>query len=132
MNLPLVVIDGSALFAILLGAPQADRCREILENADRLLLSAGSLAELLIVAEGKNTRPAMDRMIELIQPEVVALTADRTRAAANAYRRWGKGFHRAALNISDSFAYALAIERGCPLLFVGNDFAQTDVMSALG
>lgn len=126
-----VALDGSALFAILKGESGADACREALRAADHVLVSAGSLAEMLIVASRRGLLAELEHMIELVRPEVVPLTAARARAAAAAYRRWGKSFHDAKLNICDSFAYVLAEEIRCPLLFVGSDFAQTDFVSAL-
>ncbi|HZF96553.1 MAG TPA: type II toxin-antitoxin system VapC family toxin [Allosphingosinicella sp.] len=70
-------------------------------------------------------------MSRRLDPEVVPLTEERARAAAEAYRTWGEGFHPAKLNFGDSFAYALAKEHDCPLLFIGNDFSKTDVKIAL-
>ena len=127
----MIVLDGSALFAVLLGEPDGAKCRSIMEREQALLLSAGSLTELLIVAAGKKVLDRMQAFIASLQPTIIPLTEPRARAAADAYRRWGKGFHAAALNLGDSFAYALAIEHRCPLLYVGNDFAKTDVASAL-
>ena len=63
--------------------------------------------------------------------DVVSLDAAAARRAASAYARWGKGFHPASLNFGDCFAYDLAKENNCPHLFIGNDFARTDVISAL-
>ena len=94
-------------------------------------MSAGSLAELLIVAAGKDALAVVERFVSELQPTIIPLTELRARAAADAYRRWGKGFHPAGLNIGDSFAYALAMEHRCPLLYVGDDFAKTDVVGAL-
>lgn len=131
MSLPLLALDGSAVFAILLDEPEAARCRETMRAADKIILSAGSLTEMLVVAAGKDVSHPVADLLNLIRPEIVPLTEERALAASQAYRRWGKGFHAARLNICDTFAYALAIEFGCPLLFVGNDFAQTDIVSAL-
>ena len=64
--------------------------------------------------------------------ETVPVTVAEAQRVAAAYTRWGRGLHRAALNFGDCFAYALAKERQCPLLFIGNDFAKTDLQSALG
>lgn len=72
----------------------------------------------------------MSELVTDLKLEVVDVTDERSRLVAEAYRRWGKGFHPAALNFGDCFAYALAAERGWPLLFVGNDFARTDIRSA--
>jgi ribonuclease VapC len=127
-----MVVDGSALFAILLDEPKARLCEEAIEQADPLLLSAGSLTETLIAAAGKGVFEEMRSFIDALRPTIVAVTAERARAAAEAYRRWGKGFAPARLNFGDCFAYALAAEHDCPLLFVGDDFAKTDVRPALG
>lgn len=127
----MIVLDGSALFAVLLGEQQGSACRDMMEREDDLLLSAGSLAELLIVAAGKNVLDVMEPFLAELQPTIVPLTEPRARAAAAAYRQWGKGFHPAGLNIGDSFAYALATENDCPLLYVGDDFRKTDIVSAL-
>lgn len=128
----MIVLDGSALFAILLDEEQGRACEEAIESAERLLLSAGSLTELLVVATGKGVLDYMRDFLDALGPEVVTLTSDRARAAGLAYQRWGKGFHKAGLNLGDCFAYALAKEHDCPLLFVGQDFALTDLKPALG
>ena len=70
-------------------------------------------------------------MLNGLAMAIVPLMEERALAAAAAYRRWGKGLDPAGLNICDSFAYALAKERDCPLLYVGNDFSQTDIRSAI-
>ena len=127
----MIVLDGSALFAILLGEPDAESCEAAIEHAETLLLSAGSLAEILIVASGKGVLDLMRAFIDALDPTIVDLTAERARASAQADGVYGKGFHPAALNLGDSFAYALAKEHGCPLLYIGNDFARTDIISAL-
>jgi ribonuclease VapC len=125
-----VVLDTSAVFAILLGEEQGHACEAVLVECDHVLISAGTLSEMLIVAAGKDRSDEVSRFLRVISPEIVPLTATRAHAAARGYRRWGKTFHPAALNICDSFANALAQEFGCPLLYVGNDFAQTDIVSA--
>lgn len=127
----MIVLDGSALFAVLLGERHGSACREVMEREDELLLSAGSLTELLIVAAGKRVLDVVEPFVTELRPTIAPLTERRARAAADAYRRWGKGFHPAGLNIGDTFAYALAKELDCPLLYVGADFAKTDIASAL-
>lgn len=131
MSNAIVALDGSALFAILLGEAEATACRTAMRAAEKMILSAGSLTELLVVAAGKKVSDEMMDLLDLARPEILPLTEFRARAAAEAYRHWGKGFHPAGLNLGDSFAYALAIEHHCPLLYVGEDFAKTDVPSAL-
>lgn len=85
-----------------------------------------------MVAACRRLHGEMANLIEALAPTIVPLTAARAYAAVRAYRDWGKSFNEAKLNYGDSFAYALAKEQDCPLLFVGNDFALTDVTSALG
>ena len=127
----MIVIDTSAIMVMALDEPQADECQTALSRADHLAISAGTLTELLIVAAGRGISAEVNTLLESADIEVVAVASRSARNCADAYRRWGKGFHPAALNFGDCFAYALARERDCPLLFVGNDFKRTDVQSAL-
>lgn len=94
-------------------------------------MSAGTVAEALIVASGRIISEEMLRLIERLNPEIVAVTAESARRIGEAYRRWGKGHHSAGLNFGDCFAYEVAKQHDCPLLFVGDDFTKTDVVSAL-
>ena len=87
--------------------------------------------EALIVSARRNVAKEMARLIDGVGFEIVSVTASTARRVADAYARWGRGAHPAALNFGDCFAYALAKERRCPLLFIGQDFARTDVESAL-
>ncbi len=123
----MMAVDTSALMAILLGEPEADRCSAALEREPDLLLSAGTVAEALIVAARRNVGPEMARLIDGLGFEIVPLTGEAARRIAAAYTRWGKGQHSAALNFGDCFAYDVAKTKGCPLLYVGQDFAQTDI-----
>lgn len=95
-----------------------------------MLISAVSLAEALIVSARRERRLLMEDLLDRLNMSIVPVDDAAARAAPNAYDRWGKGVHRADLNICDCFAYALAKARDCPLLFVGNDFAQTDIAPA--
>jgi ribonuclease VapC len=126
----MIVVDTSALMAIVLGEPPAGTCAAKIVAEEEVLIAAPTVSECLIVAIGRKVEPEMRRLLDEIGLLIVPLTPDRARAAAEGYRSWGKGQHRAKLNICDSFAYALAMELGCPLLFIGNDFSQTDVTSA--
>jgi ribonuclease VapC len=126
-----IVIDTSALMAVALDESEAERCASIIETEEHILISAATLTECLIVAGGRDILQAMNANLNGLDLRVIELTADRARAAADAYRRYGKGFHPASLNFGDCFAYAAAIEHDCPLLFVGDDFAKTDVVSAI-
>ncbi|WP_375429466.1 type II toxin-antitoxin system VapC family toxin [uncultured Sphingomonas sp.] len=127
----MIVLDGSALFAIMLGEPDAERCQKAIERADELLLSAASLTEILVVATRKGILARARSFVERLDPKVVPLTHDRALAAGAAFERWGHRQDRAGLNYGDSFAYALAKEFDCPLLFIGNDFSLTDIRPAL-
>ena len=123
----MIVVDTSALMAILLGESEAERCAEALAVNAPLILSAVNLAEALIVAARRNVRDEMTRLIDELGIEVIAVTSASAWRAAKAYDRWGKGVDRAGLNFGDCFAYELAITESCPLLFVGDDFTRTDV-----
>lgn len=127
----MIAIDTSALMAIVLGEPQAEACMAAIEHADELVISAGTVAEALIVAGRRNVGPEVAEMISGLGFEVVTVTAASARRVADAYARWGKGIHPASLNYGDCFAYEIAIEHDCPLLYVGDDFPRTDVKSAL-
>jgi len=127
----MIVIDSSAIFAVVLDEAEADACRDVLGTDDRLLMSAATLAETLIVASGRNVAEVAAKFIEELAPEIVTVTEAFARKVAAVHRMWGKGVHPAGLNFGDCFAYALAKENECPLAYVGNDFARTDVLSAL-
>jgi ribonuclease VapC len=124
-----IVVDTSALMAIALDEPQADACIAVLESADQVLISAGTLAEALIVAGGKGIASVMAQTVETFRFTVAPVSEAGARRVAQAHARWGKGIHPASLNFGDCFAYALAKEQDCPLLYVGKDFARTDVQA---
>lgn len=126
----MIVVDTSALMAVLLEDPVADECADHLAEATSLAMSAGTMAECLIVAGRRGVRAEMERLIEVNAIEVVPVSSLRARRVADDYARWGKGVHPAGLNYGDCFAYSLAREYGAPLLFVGEDFARTDIASA--
>ena len=127
----MIAVDTSALMAILLKEPDADACGAALARESRLLISAGTLAEALIVAGHRNVSAEMAALVDALGFEIVTVTAAAARRVAEAYARWGKGAHPAALNFGDCFAYETAREHGCALLFLGEDFARTDVVAAL-
>lgn len=126
----MIALDSSALIEVVAEQPMADACAEVLLRND-LIISAATLAEALIVARRKRVARQLDQLIALLRLDVEDVDAAFAQRAAFAYARWGKGFHPADLNYGDSFSYALAEMYGCPLLYVGNDFARTDVVSAL-
>lgn len=127
----MIVVDTSALMAIVLDEPGAEACMTAMEAESEILISAGTVAEALIVARRRNVGEEMAELINGMGFEIVSITPPMASSIANAYDRWGKGVHRAALNLGDCFAYALAADRDCPLLYVGNDFGLTDIGSAL-
>lgn len=127
----MIAVDTSALMAILLGEAEADACAAALEAEDDILISAGTVAEALIVGERRDLGDEMERLIDGLGMEIVNLTAASARRMAQAYSRWGKGMHPAGLNFGDCFAYEIARQHGCRLLFVGGDFVRTDIASVL-
>ena len=127
----MIVVDTSAFMAVALDEPQASASIAVLEDERDLLISAATVAEALIVANGRGVGAAMQDVMNSFDFEVRTVGLAEARRVADAYARWGKGFHPAALNFGDCFAYALAKRQDCPLLFVGDDFARTDVRSAL-
>ena len=128
----MMAVDTSALMAIVLNEPEADACAAAFEAEDRLLISAGTVAEALIVAGRRNVGEEVMQLIDGLGFEVVSVTPASARRIADAYEVWGKGVHPAALNFGDCFSYEVAKEHGCRLLYVGEDFSRTDVESVLG
>jgi ribonuclease VapC len=126
-----IVVDSSAIMAVILGEAGADDLRGVLANATALLMSAGTLAELEVLNAVRGTLADLRARIDSLQIDVVPVDAAFTRLVGTAYISWGKGRHPARLNFGDCFAYALAKSRDLPLLYVGEDFARTDVRSAL-
>lgn len=127
----MIAVDTSALMAIILNDRQAAECIAALEAEGDLLISAGTVAEALIVAARRNVGEEMARLIDGLGLAIVSVTPASARRIAQAYEKWGKGVHPAALNFGDCFAYEVAKEHGCHLLYVGADFAQTDVEGVL-
>lgn len=127
----MIVVDTSALMAIVLNEPAADACSAALEVEGELLISAGTVAEALIVSARRNVGDEVAGLIDGLGFEVVEVTRASARRIAQAYEKWGKGVHPAALNFGDCFAYEVAKQRGCRLLYVGDDFSQTDVEGVL-
>jgi ribonuclease VapC len=123
----MIAVDTSALMAIVLDEPEAAACAAALEAENDLLISAGTVAEALVVAARRNVSDEMERLIGGLGFEVVSVTHASARRVARAYESWGRGVHSAALNFGDCFAYEVAKQRGCRLLFVGDDFRRTDI-----
>jgi ribonuclease VapC len=127
----MIAVDTSALMAIALGEAEADACIRILETEPKIVISAGTVAEALIVAAQRNVGEEVVGMIDGLGFEILSVTPASARGIAVAYARWGRGAHSAALNFGDCFSYEVAKENSCPLLYVGDDFSKTDLESAL-
>ena len=127
----MIVVDTSALMALLLAEPKADQIATILEAEDQVVISAGTLAEALIVAARRGVAQELTRLIDGLGIQVDSISAAGAHAVAEAYSSWGKGQHPAGLNFGDCFAYVTAKCSGAPLLFVGDDFSKTDVAAAI-
>lgn len=127
----MIVVDTSALIAVVNNEAMASLCSDVLVAESEALICAGTLTEALIVARRKKVLPGLTKLLGQLPLSIIALNELRAGRAAAAYALWGKGFHPASLNFGDCFAYATAKEFDCPLLYVGNDFAQTDIRPAV-
>ena len=116
--------------AVAANDPEAAACEGAL-LANDLLISAATLAETLIVARRKDVEASLHALLDGLGLEVIDMDEGLAILAADAYGRWGRGVHRARLNYGDCFSYAMAERYDCPLLYVGDDFARTDIVSAL-
>jgi len=128
-----MVVDSSAVLAILFNEPERDRFAAALAQAGvRLMSSVNALETVVVVSARKGPHGAreFDLLLHHAEIEVIAFTADHLRLARDAYQRYGKGRHPAGLNLGDCCAYALSRHTGESLLFKGNDFPQTDVAAA--
>jgi ribonuclease VapC len=128
-----VIVDASALIAVLRDEDDADRIIHALTASSDVRMSAATWLETAIVVDGNSDPVLSGRFDDLIAAAGIDLepvTADQVRVARQAYRDFGRGRHPAALNFGDCFSYALARTRGEPLLFKGEDFALTDVRVA--
>jgi ribonuclease VapC len=127
-----MVVDSSALVAILFGEPEAARFKAAIAGANTPVVSAVAFVEVAMVALSRRgfTAHEVEQRLSQMGLAILPVTVVTARHAADAFARYGKGRHPAALNFGDCFAYALAKERGEPLLFEGGDFARTDVEAA--
>lgn len=125
-----MVIDSSALLAILFGEPEKRRFNELIEADAVLIMSAASYLESAIVIDARlGDEGARDCKLFLTEADIVIepVPLEQAEVARGAYQRFGRGNHAAALNFGGCFADALAKATGEPLLFEGNDFSQTDI-----
>ena len=129
----MIVIDTSAILALLLAEQEAREFRDAIRDAGRVAVSAGTAVELAAVAS-RNDALFVAALTFLEEPWVTVEPVDSNQVAVatQAYRTYGKGHHPADLNLGDVFAYALARVRNLPLLFKGDDFSRTDIEPATG
>ncbi len=130
----MIVVDTSALVAILEAEEDAPRYAAAIAEADPPLISAATLVEVGIVMfnrHGAKAERMVDALIQEAGFQVKSVTAQHARLAKEAYAAYGKGQKSAGLNYGDCFSYALAKATGLPLLFKGRDFSRTDIEAAL-
>jgi ribonuclease VapC len=124
------VIDSSALLCVVLVEPDAETFAARLVEPVRRVINAATLFEAAVAAErrgGLEARDRLDRLVHRVSPEVIPFDSRHLVWARDAFRRFGKGRHTAALNLGDCIAYATAREANLPLLFKGDDFSQTGI-----
>ncbi len=128
-----MIVDSSALLAILYREQDAASYEKAIASAAHPRMSVANLLETSIVLEGRGGEAAgheLDLFLRDAEIELAPVTVEHLEAARRAWRRFGKGNHPASLNFGDCFAYALAALMDEPLLFKGEDFAQTDIEAA--
>jgi ribonuclease VapC len=128
-----MILDTSAVIAVLQNEESAERLVAALENEPVRRISAANLVEAGIILQarfGDHGERELDLFVQRAHVEIIPVTEEHAEYARSAYRRFGRGRHAAGLNFGDCFAYALARALDEPLLFVGDDFKQTDVRPA--
>lgn len=128
-----MVIDTSALAAVLFDEPERRAFIEAIDAAGERLMSVANWLEISIVIAARHGAEgdlALQRFVERAEIEIVPVDLEQGQLAREAWRLFGKGRHVAGLNFGDCFAYALSRQRGQRLLFKGDDFSQTDIRSA--
>jgi len=129
-----MILDSSALVAILANEPDSELYIQAISRAPRCRISAGSFIELSIVIEGQfgaEVSRQCDALFRRVSIVIEPVTVEHAHIARQAFHDFGRGRHAAGLNFGDCFAYALARTAGEPLLFKGDDFSKTDIVSAL-
>jgi ribonuclease VapC len=128
-----IVVDTSAIVAIVRHEDEEAAFINILDDSSVAVMSAVSFVEAHMVLMGRRLRvdlESIEATLTALGIEIVDVTYDQAMLAVHGFSTYGKGRHRAKLNIADCFAYALAKSRGAPLLFKGDDFSETDVVPA--
>ena len=129
----MIVVDSSAIIAIVLAEDDADSLLTVVSNADEAFMAAPSVLELEIVLRAKtgNRGRSAAQVLSELAISIVPFSANHLAEAIAAFSRFGRGRHPAGLNFGDCFSYALAKALAAPLLFKGDDFARTDIRPAL-
>ena len=129
-----MIVDTSALLAILRAEPESRGFAEAIDAASRPTLSVVSFVEASMVLDARHGpagRDRLDRLLRESRMELAPVDSEQAQIAREAFRDFGRGRHSARLNFGDCFSYALARQRGEPLLFKGDDFARTDIRPAV-
>jgi ribonuclease VapC len=127
----LIAVDSSALVAIVLEEPESQRLMLALAQEDAVLLTTATWLETLMVVTVRASQriPSLQALMEVVPHQYVAVDRELTEVAYAAFLKFGTGRHPAALNFGDCFSYALAKSRNLPLLFKGQDFSKSDLLS---
>jgi len=128
-----MILDMSAIIGVLVESPGHERIRERMAAAPVLAVGASTMVETVIVLSNKlrrDPRAQLSRFLREMEVEVIPFTAEHYEAAVDAFQRYGKGRHAAALSFGDCLTYAVARLSGLPLLFMGDDFSRTDLRPA--
>lgn len=129
-----MVLDSSAVLAILFDEPERRTFTSAIERDHRRLMSPANLLEAALIVESRRGEPAgreLDLLLHRADVQFIPVDIEQVKLARSAWRRFGKGRHAAGLNFGDCFAYALAAASDEPLLFKGQDFVRTDIASAV-
>jgi ribonuclease VapC len=128
-----MVLDSSAIVAVLLKEPGHDRLLETIERAELIVVGAPTMLEATMVLTtrlGQDARPLLSAFLRRLNAEVVAFNEEHLDAATTAFLRFGRGRHPAGLNFGDCMSYAVASVANLPLLFIGEGFPRTDIAPA--
>jgi len=123
-----VILDASAILSVILGDTDSERMLRDLSEAPILAVGAPTLVETAIVLTSRlrrDARPLLNEFLREAEVEVIPFERDHYEVAVDAFQRYGKGRHPAALNFGDCLTYAVAVLSGLPLLFTGDDFSKT-------
>jgi ribonuclease VapC len=127
-----VILDASAILAVLLREPGCEDLLRLITESQVVAAGAPTLVETALVLSSrmrKNARVLLNEFLREAEVEIISFTRDHYEVAVDAFERYGKGRHSAALNFGDCMTYAVAQISGMPLLFTGRDFLKTDILN---